>query len=297
MAALRCHGVNARAALGPLALLLTILPLIRGQPAGTALQVPPDLACSQGPNAKTWAVVKQRFRAVIENHTKESTTPGPFAPVPRDVLKDTIDSSIKEIQAVGGFDMKSQAECGFGKLSLQLLSLAMVDDPAVSAQSITEMTAIASPVLTFLLEIPWVSIALSGWPFFGVLAQVTFNKVNLLTGVLDNEAVDGVVDEVDREFLRAASAVKENGDLSTMFGAAYAYLAANPKGGPFGVATAMATQLVLQTDVQKRARACGDLQDAMRSVVKNPRELDLAMTTRWPLWSTIHIAVDAFAAA
>lgn len=286
-----------------LALLLTLLPLIQGQPGGIptdysgALQVPPDLGCTQGPNAKVWQSVKKRFRTMIEEHSPKAVAPGAFLPIPKDVLAANIEGAIQEIQAVNGFGKGAETECGFGKLSLQMLSLAIIDDPQVSVQSITELSVIASPVLTFLLDIPWVSVALSGWPFFGILAQITLNKVNVLQGALNNDAVDGIVDEADREFLKASTSVSQTGDLSTMFSAAIAYLGSQPKGGPYGVATAMATQLVLQTDVNKRVKACADLQDVIRSVIKTPRELDLAMTTRWPLWSTIHIAVDAFATA
>jgi len=276
-----------------LPLLLVILPLVQGQQSDQS-PLPPDLACAQGPRAAVWASVKQRIRTVID--TPKGPVPGPFAQVPREVLRGVLDTTLKEVQAVGGFNKEAAGECGFGKLSLQLLSLALDEDAAKSAQSLQEMESIASPALTFLLDVPWVSIALSGWPFFGILAQLSLNKVKLLEGVLDNDAVDGIVDQADREFFHASSTAQQTGDLEPMFAAAYAYLTVPPQGGAYGVATAMASQLVMQTDVQKRSKGCWDLQAAIRSVVKTPRELDLAMTTRWPLWSMLHLAVDAFAA-
>ena len=52
--------------------------------------------------------------------------------------------------------------------------------------------AFASPVLTLLLDIPWVATALSGWPLFGLMAQMSLRKAEALNGLIDQNQIDGV---------------------------------------------------------------------------------------------------------
>ncbi|CAK9114362.1 Putative cytochrome P450 CYP13A6 [Durusdinium trenchii] len=142
------------------------------------LAVPEDLECQKGPHAAVWSNVKKSFRALLED------TPG--ALIPEAQVKTAVDQAIAQVkveagfcllQAAGGFDSSSTNECGYGKLALQLLSVCLVSDPFAVAQTVQSAgEAFASPVLTLLLDIPWVATALSGWPLFGLLAQVSLRK-------------------------------------------------------------------------------------------------------------------------
>ncbi|CAK9044757.1 Thromboxane-A synthase (TS) (TXA synthase) (TXS) (Cytochrome P450 5A1) (Hydroperoxy icosatetraenoate dehydratase) [Durusdinium trenchii] len=136
------------------------------------LAVPEDLECQKGPHAAVWSNVKKSFRALLED------TPGAlFNPIPEAQVKTAVDQAIAQVKAAGGFDSSSTNECGYGKLALQLLSVCLVSDPFAVAQTVQSAgEAFASPVLTLLLDIPWVATALSGWPLFGLLAQVSLRK-------------------------------------------------------------------------------------------------------------------------
>merc|ERR1719408_89773 len=95
------------------------------QPMG-AVEAPEDMACAAGPHAAAWAAAKQRFRAV---------TSAPLGLAPREVLLGTMEEVMKDLKAVNALapPQEGQAECGLGKLSLQLLSLLTMDDPSALA--------------------------------------------------------------------------------------------------------------------------------------------------------------------
>lgn len=269
--------------------LLALIPGALSQmPAG---QIPEDLACTKGPHAKAWVAAKDRFRVLMEEPKSM------FELIPPASIKTALDAAIADVKAAGGFDKEAGNECGYGRLAIQLLSVALMEDPMAVAQPLQEMAAMANPVMTLLLDIPWVATALSGWPFFGILAQVGLHKVARLNGLLDYDAVDGLGDQVSADYFTKISTAADNSDLITMADVSYAYLQApSDKIGVLGSLTALATQAALQSDVQKRMGACAALQEAMRSAIGDAAELDIALTTRWPLWSLLHISVDAFSA-
>jgi hypothetical protein len=209
------------------------------------------------------------------------------------VLKDTI----ADVQAVDGFATNARHECGVGKLFIQVLSVATMDDPASIAQFLQEQPTLSSPILTLLLDIPWVSTALSGWPLFGILAQVAMHKVDVMQGVLNHDAVDGLLDDAGRSFFTEVYGASRKSDLASMYQASHQYLQQPNNANALGQMTALATETVLQTDVKVRMENVQWLQQQMRKVISTPAELDLALTSRWPLWATLHMSVDAFSKA
>mmetsp|Transcript_89236 Transcript_89236/g.158219 ORF Transcript_89236/g.158219 Transcript_89236/m.158219 type:complete len:288 (-) Transcript_89236:55-918(-) len=269
--------------------LLALIPCVQSQMP--TLQIPEDLACSKGPHAKAWAAAKDRFRLLMEEPKNM------FELIPPTTIKTALDAAIADVKSGGGFDKSAGNECGYGRLAIQLLSVALMDDPVMLAQPLQEMQVMANPVMTLLLDIPWVATALSGWPFFGILAQVGLHKVARLNGLLDYDAVDGLADAASADYFTKVSAAADNSDLLAMADISYAYLQApSEKIGVLGSLTALASQAALQSDVEKRMSACNALQEAMRTAIGDASELDIALTTRWPLWSLLHISVDAFSA-
>merc|ERR1719326_2362146 len=154
---------------------------------------PADMGCSEGHRAAQWLSVKKRFRGLFDGKSGAS----PFKAVAPDALVAALKDSIAEVEAVRGMSTDPDAvnECGFGKLFIQLLSLVTVEDPQSQAQYFQEHQAIASPVLTMLLDIPWISMAQSGWPFMGILANINYQKASLLAPMLNVNAVDGLANE------------------------------------------------------------------------------------------------------
>lgn len=269
------------------AILFVLFEVVRGQG-----DIPEDMGCEKGPHAAAWQQVKKSFRSLIDE------TSGPFAPVKNEVIKTTVDGAVAHIRSSGGFDKTAEGECGLGRLAIQLLTLATLTDPEVAAQSLQELESIASPTLTLLLDIPWVATALSGWPVFGILAQVSMHKVQILQGLLNNDALDGLQGAADKTFFGEITGAANAGDLIAMVESAVKYMQADAQGGGvLGPLTAMASQAAVQTEVQQRMEAATSLQNAFRGVIGTPAELDLSLTTRWPLWGLVHVTVGAFSAA
>ncbi|CAJ1393419.1 unnamed protein product [Effrenium voratum] len=212
-----------------------------------------------------------------------------------------VDDTIAKVKAVGGFDGTATNECGYGKLALQMLSVCLVNDPMGVAQTVQSAgESFASPVLTLLLDIPWVATALSGWPLFGLLAQVSLRKADLLKDVINQEGIDGLASKSSRSYFEAMRSAMNSSDLGSMADATLKYLEdpePTGEGGVLGALTALATQAAVQSSVQERLNLINGLQEAMKKAVRTSADLDLMLATRWPLWSLIHFTVDAISVA
>jgi len=261
--------------------------------AQEALAVPSDMGCTAGPRSVEWGRVKQRFRSLFEGGD------GPFKPVPVETIASTLSGSVADLEPSRGLsgDADAVVECGIGKLFIKLLALAAVEDPQSIAQYFTENSDITSPIMTMLLDIPWASVAQSGWPFFGVLAQINYQKVKVLSPMLDVAAIDGLVNEPILAYFELMMASQQSGDMLAMAAASEMYLRDPPEGSPYAGLTAMASRAAFSMDVQERLQAIGTLQDAFKQALREPSELDIALTIRWPLWGFLHVCIDVFAEA
>lgn len=271
------------------AFLACLSPLVVAQ--APELAVPEGMGCADGARAAQWLVVKKRFRSLFDGAN------GPFKPVSSDDLVSAVKVSYAEIEAVRGMSSDADAvhECGFGKLFIQLMSLVTVEDPSGIAQYFQEHPAVASPVLTMLLDIPWISMAQSGWPFMGILAQINFHKAKLLSPWLDVAAVDGLANEAVAAYFDLMTGSQQTGDMSAMAMASQMYLRTPPQGSPYATLTAMATQCAISMDIQERLKGIQALQEGFRQAIATPGELDISLTIRWPLWGFLHVSVDVFA--
>lgn len=262
--------------------------LVLAQPQ---VAVPEDMGCSSGPRAAQWLSVKKRFRSLFDG------AGGPFQPVSTDALVAAVKDSVAEVEAVRGLSTDADAvgECGFGKLFIQLMSLVAVEDPQSIAQYFQEHQAVASPVLTMLLDIPWVSMAQSGWPFLGIMAQINYQKTKILTPMLNVAAVDGLANEAVTSYFDLMTSSRQGGDMLAMATASQMYLQNPPQGSPYATLTAMATHCAISMDIQERLRGIQTIQESFRQILNTPQELDIAMTIRWPMWGFLHVSVDVFA--
>eukprot|EP00928_Gymnodinium_smaydae_P079262 TRINITY_DN63232_c0_g1_i1.p1 TRINITY_DN63232_c0_g1~~TRINITY_DN63232_c0_g1_i1.p1 ORF type:complete len:294 (-),score=78.78 TRINITY_DN63232_c0_g1_i1:47-928(-) len=280
----RATGVAALAAL------LFAAASAQGPPGGTTVEAPRDMGCTEGPRAEAWRSVKLRM------HSLFNTSTGPFKLASIDALAEAVQGSIAEIQPSGGFAAESAGECGFGKLFLQVLSMTLMDSPEGLAQFLQEHPTLSSPVMTALLDIPWTAVAQSGWPLFGVLAQVNYKKLEVLGPVLNYDAIDGLGDDAVRKYFEVMGVAQKQGDLVGMAQASTEFLQKAPQsGGPLSTLTALATQAAVQMNVQRRFELLGILQQTFRETVTSAATLDIALTTRWPLWGFLHVAADVFA--
>jgi len=148
-------------------------------------QPPPDLACISEPHAAAWEALKLRFRALV---VQAGTV---LAPPQRQVIVDQMELAIQDLKKAGALSTEASDECGLGKLSLQLVSLATVDDPGPMAQVFSSLETVASPVLTMLLDVSWLVLAQTGWPIFGLLNLINMRKQEI-GGGMNPDVLEGV---------------------------------------------------------------------------------------------------------
>jgi len=256
------------------------------QPQET-VEPPEDMGCTSGPHAATWAAVKQRFRAV---------TASPLSPVPRETLVAVLEEVMQALKAAKALSPETKDECGLGKLCLQLLSLVSVDDAQALMQLFSSFEQLASPVLTMLLDVPWAAAAQGGWPLFGLLAQLNLRKINS-PGALNTDPIDGLSDPTTRSFYEELN-VALGKDGAALEATAQAFLQKDAPGGTaLGPLTAMAAQAAGTPELRTRAQMLGTLQGGLKQVIADAGELDIALSTRWPLFGLLHVGVDSLVAA
>lgn len=267
-------------------------PVGGGMPQASAPQgagAPPDLACNQGPKAAGWQTAKQIFRVILEGEG------GPMALAPRELLTQALQETLRVLKSVGALDTPAEGEpdCGLGKLSLQLLSFLVTDDPAALVQLFMSFEPLASPVLTMLLDVPMVVTGESGWPVFGLLAQINLRK-GQVPGALNTEEIDGLNEQVGRELLGDLIGSLSSGDPNMLQQAAAIYLSQPSRGSALAPLTALSAQAYASQNAEERAAVLQGLQTALQQVVGNAAELDIALSTNWPLWGLLHLAVDGY---
>lgn len=270
--------------------------VVHAQPAGVEqgqqlqMEIPPDLGCSEGPRAAVWQSVKGHIRKVFG----ESGTP-PFTQASPDDIAAALSASMEELNAVDALKPETGDNCDFGKLFVRLLSISLSDDPLSVSKAIRESDQFASPVLTLLLDIPWVGTAQSGWPFFGLLAQVNLRK-RYVPDSLNHEQLDGFYEPAAEEFLAKLANAMPDLDLATMAMAAGSYMNSPITGSALGHMTAMCAQAAV-SPLQPRLQGLQVIQSAFKQMVANKEELDVALSTRWPLWTLLHLAVSPLTVA
>merc|ERR1719183_1922518 len=122
--------------------------------------------------------------------------------------------------------------------------------------------------------------AQSGWPFFGVLAQINYQKAKLLAPMLDTKAIDGLANEAIVAYFDVMKEAQQNSDMMGMAAASNMYLRNVPPGSPYASLTALSTQAALEMNIGERLKAVQTLQDLFKQAVTTPNELDIALTIR-----------------
>jgi len=253
-------------------------------------EVPEDLECNKGPRAAAWVSVKNRFRGLFgADHMK------PYVLATKEEMAAALEGALADLKAVGGLNPEAADECGLGKLNLQLLSFAAIEEPMALVQLFQGYEQLASPVLTMILDVPWVVIAQSGWPVFGLLGQICLRKHHV-AGALNTEDVDGLNDPASRKLQAELMAAIQGGNAAAQSQAGLTFLqndGAN-RGSAFPPLTALATQAVGASDMQERGSVLVALQQGVKQVVGSGAELDVMLSTQWPLWGLIHHGVSGF---
>lgn len=248
------------------------------------IELPDDLGCLASKNAAVWGRVKKEFRALFKQ--------SPFQPLDRATTKEALDRALIDLKASGALQAD---DCGVGKLALQLLSFTNVDDPLALVQLFEGFEQLSSPVLTLLLDVPWVVLAQSGWPVFAMLGQINMRK-GAVPEAINSDAIDGVADPAGQEFQAYLMGGLQAGNIQVVEQISSAYMQAGmPASGGSALAplTALAAQATGGRGLQQHLDVLDALQSAFKQVIGTGAELDVALSTRWPLWGLMHVGVDA----
>lgn len=252
-----------------------------------ATEPPPDLGCIAGPHAATWRAVKERFRSLFPSEGP------PTAAVSREKLQAVLDDSMRMLKESNTLSPEAAGECGLGRLALQMLTLTTIEDPMAIVQVFSETERLASPVLTFLLDVNWVLLGQSGWPMFGFLAQISLRKQN--DGITLNDEGDGLDAELSKKFFAELkdALVKEEYEKVIQSGSDFLSSDAPAGNSPIGALTAFASQ-AMALPAAERVRVLQEMQTAFGQMIGGAAELDISLSTRWPLWGLTHAAIDPF---
>lgn len=249
------------------------------------LEAPPDLACTLGSSSMSWGAAKQRFRDIF------AVAP-PWLPAGKPNLSQAMENGLQILKSHGALSPQVADECGLGKLCLQLMAFTVVEDPTALVQLFSSYEPLASPVLTMLLDIPWVEIAKSGWPIFGLLAQINLRKAET-PEALNTPELDGLGDPAAQQFQAELAAALEASDGPGVERAASSFLQKDAAANALAPLTALAAQALAVSDGQARAEYLKAMQIGVRQAIGNAGELDVALSTNWPLWGLLHAAVDS----
>lgn len=248
------------------------------------------MACSSGRTAAGWGTAKLRFQALLAQASGGALGQQPLQLAAKEALSAALEGAIRDLKAVDAFSPQVADDCGMGKLCLQLLSMASLDDTTALAQLFSSLEQLSSPTLTMLLDVPWAVLAQTGWPFFGLLAQLHLRKAQIPVA-MNNEALDGLDSAEGKTFQATLTSALSTGNGKLLEQASAVYLQKEAKGSALGSLTALGAQAAL-TQPQDRLAILQAMQQAFRQVIGNGEELDIALGTRWPLWGLLHASVD-----
>jgi hypothetical protein len=197
---------------------------------------------------------------------------------------------LKEAQAL----TKDAGECGLGRLSFQLLSLANAEPEAFAELFFSSSEQLASPVLTSLLDVPWLAVARSGWPIFGLLSEINHQKRH--AGVSNKDEIDGLTEPIGQAFYNELVEAVIKGDGPAIGQVTNLYLSLDTNNTNAYASLSALVAGAASSEAKERMQIMDVTQRGLKQVVSNALELDVAVGTRWPFWGLMHSAADVFSA-
>lgn len=246
-----------------------------------------DLMCGTGKHSATWQKVKTSFRDVFADGKA-------LLGVSTELLAATLSEAKAGLDAEQALSPEASEECGTGKLSLQLLTMSTLEDPLALSQLFTGVERLASPVMTLLLEVPWVALAQAGWPIFGLLSQVNVRRMQ--TSSVNPPEVDGLNGQYEPLFLRELYEALAKGDSRQLEESSRIYASLDgTTGASLAALTAVAGQAAADRPPQEKVLLLEQLQTGFRQAIGTSSELDIALGTQWPLFGLIHFVLEQLA--
>jgi len=266
-----------------LVLAMLLVGVAEAQPGEPVL----DLMCGTGKHSATWQKVKTRFRSVFADGKA-------LLGVPKELLSTTLTEAKAELDAEQALSPQAADECGTGKLSLQLLSMSTLEDPVALSQLFQGVERLASPVMTLLLEVPWLALAQAGWPIFGLLSQVNVRRMQVSS--VNPPEVDGLHGQYEPLFLRELYEALAKGDSRQLEESSRIFASLDgTTGSSLAALTAVAGQAAADRPPQEKVLLLEQLQTGFRQAIGSSAELDIALGTQWPLFGLIHFVLEQLA--
>lgn len=237
----------------------------------------PDLTCAKNVHTE-WHIFKELLRSNIDTWLVS------------DVSRSSRSAHLQSLLGVAGDTLQSVyynvEECGMGRLCMSLLGIASGE----AGGSVLGAPSLHSPLLTLLLDVPWYLLMQSGWPFFGLLAQV-----HLQSHKLEDVPKKGREAAYFQE-LGTALAQKDAGKLAAA-GAEFLFHK-DEISNTLSVLCALASQLLeLSPTEQQAGDVLTQLQVFFKQAVRNVEDLQVTLDSAWPLYGLLHAASKVSQAA
>jgi len=266
------------------------------QARGGALSYP-DLTCKDVAS-REWLEIK-RLAQLEFSLGSPLIKASQMASAGRARLQALVDKAENTIKAVRGLSFSPVDECSMGRLCMSLMALAAAPDdnspagivPAGGggAGSVLPALAMHSPLLTVLLDVPWRLVLASGWPLFGILAQLNLRRarhddaplsgqpamyfMSLGAGLERHEAYS--LASLGAEFLRS---VEGRAHASTHVLPGLCALASQLLSPEVGTKGGMPTDTALK-----------QVQGFYRQAVQGIEDVQGTLDTAWPLYRVLHL--------
>merc|ERR1719491_197799 len=145
--------------------------------------------------------------------------------------------------------------------------------------------------MPLILEVPWLAVAQSGWPLFGLLAQLNQRRVQTKSG--NPPEVDGLNGKFESLYLREVFEALAKGDSKQLEESSRIFMSLDgTTGSALGALTAVAGQAAADRPPQEKLQLMEQLQNGFRQAIGSAAELDIALGTQWPLFGLIHFVLD-----
>lgn len=212
-------------------------------------------------------------------------------------LRAILDGAVLRLQAVHGF----VNECTMGRLCMSVLAVLTGD----LDRSLHAAPALHSPLLTILLDTPWSVVIESGWPIFGLLAQMnlhTHGEDDLPSVGREAEFFRGLwagIQEQTPSALASLAAAfltsQQQSSIGAASGGSVASAADTDAGGDHAmpILCALSSRLLaaeLQGGGAAAEEALGQVQDLYRQSVQSIEDLHASVVSAWPLYSVLHMS-------
>jgi hypothetical protein len=253
------------------------------------MSVPHDLGCTESPQAAAWASAKSNFRTLFGE-----AGPDPFDVSDHQALVKTHQTVMGDLTARGILGGQAD-DCGEGRLFLTMLSVFSADQPAALLQALYSVEQLTSPILTLLLDIPWIATAQSGWPFFGLLAQLNQN-IQKVEDMVNTPEMDSLDKPAAQKYFQALAAAMPSKNFEAMHEASVVYTDKPDDASAISFLTAMAGQAMV-LPLNERIQVLQSMQQVFKQVVGGRDALVMMLGTRWPVWSFLHAAITPITTA